>query len=219
MQSAKYPQAPSYTPAPSYIAPAPPQVPSVIGGKGIMKQTAQMESMLPGWLQLSQTNPLDPAGREKYESDFYSTYINPTLAKAQADAGANGQTYGSFSGAKIGQIAAEGQLAKAQAGLNYAQQYYDNQLQGRQSYYGNAPSIIQNQNALDVQRGLGISQLNQNAANMQNSYNLNANNGLNNFAMSNYGNQLARIDRINADQQNRWNAITGGITGLIGGIQ
>lgn len=184
-----------------------------------MKQTAQMESMLPSWLQLSETNPLDPAGRAKYENDFETQYINPTLAQAQADAGANGQTYGSFAGAKIGQIAAEGQLAKAQAGLNYAQQYYTNQLQGRESYYGNAPKIIQQQNALDVSRGLGISQLEQSNNQFQNTWNLNNNNALNNFAMGNYGNQLARIDRINEDNRNRWNAITGGIGTLFGGIQ
>lgn len=182
-----------------------------------MKQTAKMESMLPGWLQLSQTNPLDPAGRQQYEDNFQQQYINPAVAQAQAQAGADGQTYGSYAGAQIGQLQAQGQLAKSQSGLDYAQQYYNDQLQGRQSYYSGAPPIIQQQNALDVNRGLNLAQMDQSQNQYQNSYNLGTNQALNQFALSNFGNQTTYADRINTQNQNRWNAISGGI-GALGGI-
>lgn len=121
-----------------------------------------------------------------------------------------------------------GALNKYNAGLGYAQQLFNNQLQGRQSYYNGGPSLAIGQNAANVQRGLGVAGLQSSNAGMLNNYNLGStgmeNNynmqsaGMhNNFDLSNYGNQLQAYGMNQQNQANRFGAIAGGLTNIFSG--
>ena len=171
---------------------------------------------------------MNPQGMQQYENNFYQTQVQPQLAQAQADLYANGQNSGSYSGAYMGQLAAMGALNKYNAGLGYAQQLYNNQLQGRSSYFNGGPSVAIGQNAANVQRGMGIAGLqSQNAgmlnnynlgsAGMQNQYDLGAAGMQNNFNLSNYGNQLSAYGMNLQNQANRFGSIAGGLTNIFSG--
>jgi hypothetical protein len=205
-----------------------------------MNKGAEAEALLPQWLQFTNQNPLDPAGRSEYENYFYQTQIAPMLAQQQADSYAGGQSTGSYAGALMGQLMAQGALSKFQAGLDYSNQLYQNQLQGRASYYAGGPTVAAQQNAADVDRGTNIAQMlmqraamendfNLGSAGMQNNYNLSSagmrnNYGLgsvgmaNNFNLGNYGNALNAYQINQQNQANRFNALTGGLLGIGQGL-
>lgn len=253
MKSPKPPATPTYYPAPSYTAPAPqviPQyqaapdpnsvIPQVFNANQVMQYGAEAESQLPQWLQFGDQNPLDPAGRSEAEQYFYQTQIAPLLAQQQASSYNSGQNSGSYAGAMAGQLAAQGALSKYQAGLDYANQLYQSQLQGRSSYYAGGPTVAAQQNAADVNRGMNVSQLQQQAANNQNNFNLGSaanqnsyglqsagmqnNYGLassgaaNSFGLSNYQNQLQAYQLQQQQQAQRFGALTGGLSTLAGGL-
>lgn len=173
--------------APSYVAPPDPQgvVPEALSAKGVIKQGNYVEGFtttnkkgkevgldqVPENLRLNK-DPLSHEVRAPYEQNFYQQYINPQLAAAKAATSNAGQSYSSYGGARIGQLEAQGQLSKFQAGLEASQQVYNNLLAGRQSYFAGGPRIVQEQNALDVQRGLGVAGLQSQNYDSQNRFNL-----------------------------------------------
>lgn len=130
---------------------------------------------------------MSPAGLQQYQDNYYQQNINPAIQQARADAYQNGQQWGSFGGAAVGQLAAQGQLDKYNAGLNYSQQLFNNQVQGRQSYFAGGPNVAATQNAADVARGTNVAQLQAGNANALNSYNLSNNNAANDFSLQSAG--------------------------------
>lgn len=239
----KAPAPPQYIPlgpAPSYVAPPDPQgvVPAALTGKQVIQQGNYLEgftetnkkgkivgqSQVPVNLRLDK-DPLSHEVIDPYATAFYQQQINPQIQQARADLSQNGGSYGSYGGARVGQIEAEGQLAKFQAGLSAAQQVYNNTLAGRESYFNGAPKIIQQQNELNVNRGLGISQIQSANYNNQNDFNqgiygiqAGANNNHNDFNSKNYGSQLDYSARTQ-NSNNGLGGIFGGLAqGIIGGI-
>ncbi|MBY0545819.1 MAG: hypothetical protein K2W95_00870 [Candidatus Obscuribacterales bacterium] len=159
---------------------------------------------------------MDPAGRTQYEDDFYAQYIAPAVAQAQANAYTDGQSRGSYGGAMVGQLQAQGQLSKRQSGLDYANNLFQNQLAGRQSYFAGGPGIAQQQNQLDVNRGLGVAQMQQNNANAQNQYNLGANQDQNQFAMGLYPSTLDLYKFQQGQKAQKAYTLGSSATGLLG---
>jgi hypothetical protein len=178
-------QQPQYQQPAPYVAPPNPQatVPKVLTPQQVMTNGAQVEGMLPGWLQLG-TNPLDPSNLAQYGNNFYQQNIAPGLAEQQAADANNGQQYSSYAGGRLGQMEAQGQLEKYNAGLSYGQQLLNNQIAGRSSYFSGGPTVSTNQNNADVARGLDIANLMTQQANSQNQYNLGSSQFQNNFNMT-----------------------------------
>lgn len=156
---------------------------------------------------------MDPAGRSQYESNYDKLYNKPAMAQLQSDLYNNGQAYGSYAGAAVGQQAAMGDLTKYQAGLDYAQQLFNNQISGRTSYYAGGPQVAQTQNALDVQRGLGIAGINSGNTQSQNSYNVGAASSQNGFNQQTYNNQYQQYQQQLQNDANRAQGILGLFTG------
>lgn len=233
----KTPSLPQYVPPPAYqpasytapVAPDPSQIPQVLTPKQVMTQGAQVEGMLPAWLQLT-TNPLDPSNLEQYGNNYYQQNIAPVLEAEKANAYSSGQIYGSYAGGRLGQMEAQGQLDKYNAGLSYGSQLLNNQIAGRQSYFTGGPQVATNQNNANVARGLGLfnaqNDYNMNSANMANQFNLESSKGLNayklgvselqnNFSLKNFQNAM---DAYNANLQAGANLGTalGGAGGFIG---
>lgn len=177
----------------------------------------------------------------QYGEDYYKRNIMPAIEAEKARIGLNGQQYGTPAWAMLGQMASQGQFDKFQASLGFGQQLFNNQLQGRQSYFSGGPRIAQEQNASDVNRGLGVANLLQQGANSENNYNLstaqmannfnlsnsqglnnynmNANQGMNNFGLNNYGNQMSQYNTDQQNSANRWYSglsLGSGIAGLAG---
>lgn len=237
----KAPPAPQYVPppaAPSYVAPPDPNsvVPPAMSTKQIIQKGNYVEGFtttdkkgkivgqdqVPVNLRLDK-DPLSHEVRAPYEDNFYQQYINPQVAQAQADASSGGQSYSSYGGAHIGQIQAQGQLAKFQAGLQAAQQVYDNTLAGRQSYFQGGPRITQEQNALDVTRGLGVAGIQSQNFGSQNNFNSDifrsqvmASGNQNSFNQGIYGTQSenARYSQgLGVQRANGFGQALGGIIG------
>lgn len=207
------PALPTFQTPPTYIQPTPASttVPKVLGPGQIMRQGSKAEALLPQWLQLN-NDPLNPAGRAEYETNFFSQYINPQIEQAKADLAANGQNYGSYAGGLIGQLGAQGALSKFQAGLDYGQQLFNNQIQGRTSYFAGGPSIAANQNAANVQRGLGIAQLDYDANRAMNAYNLDRTGQINTTTQAGFKNAMDRFGLLNDIEANRMKGL--GMLGL-----
>jgi hypothetical protein len=238
----KAPAPPQYIPngpAPSYVTPPDPQgvVPPALSGKQVIQQGNYLEGFtttnkkgkvvgldqVPVNLRLDK-DPLSHEVIDPYATAFYQQQINPQIQQARADLSQNGGSYGSYGGARVGQIEAEGQLAKFQAGLSAAQQVYNNTLAGRESYFNGAPKIVQTQNALDVTRGLGVAGIQSQNYDSQNDFNqgifgitTGSNNNHNDFNSNNYSTQS---QNYRSQQQNSGlGGIFGGLAqGIIGGI-
>lgn len=161
-----------------------------------------MENSLSADLRLG-GNPLDPATRAQYEQNYYNQYIAPQIAAATTKVGSTGQQYGSYGGGLVGGLQAQGQYGKFQAGMDLANQAFQQRLANRDSFFNNNVGLAAGQNALGVNRGLALaSQISQNAANLnnfraniygtqsqnniaKNSYNLSKNQNMNNFNLAN----------------------------------
>jgi len=236
--SSKTPSAPQYIPmtaAPSYVAPPDPQgvVPQALSGKQVIQKGNYLEGFtttdkkgrvvgqdqVPENLRLDK-DPLSHEVVDPYANYYFQNNINPLIEQAKATVAKNGGSYGSYGGARIGQIEAQGQMDKYQAGLQAAQQVFNNTIAGRESYFNGAPKIVQTQNALDVQRGLGVAGIQSQNYDSQNDFNQgifgissNNNNEHNNFNRGIYDSQL---DYQAQQSANRANAFAGG--GLIGAM-
>lgn len=189
-QPAPY-QAPAPYSAPSYMAPTNPSkiVPYADNYQQTLNQAASIENQLPAWMNLLWSgNPLDPAGRQQYEDNFYQTNINPLVQQATADAASSGQIYGSFAGGQIGGLQASGKLAAYQAGLNYAQQYFNNKLAGRKAFYDGPVALSQYSNQAAINRGLKVAELQSQNVNNQNNFNLNNAQNSANYSLQNSAN-------------------------------
>lgn len=152
------------------------EVPSTLNPVQIMNEGAAAESQLPSWLQLSnEGNPLNPAGTSAYQQNYEQQNVAPQTQQLISQLGNNGQSFGSYAGGLVGQQMASGDLQSLNAGLQYAQQYYNDQLSGRQSYFAGGPQVAANQNALAVNRGLGIANATNSAASTAGSNAANAN--------------------------------------------
>ncbi len=237
---------PPYTPPPMFQAPPDPNtiVPQVSTPTQVINQGNAIEGFaqngqLPSFLQLSSSGPNSDLVNAAADN-FWQQNILPQLASAQSQLYNNGQNYGSYGGALLGQLLAQGQLSKFQAGLQQAQQNYNNLLSGRQSYFAGGPTVAATQNENSVQRGLGVASLQSQNAGMLNNYNLAGNQGqnsyglsatgmANNFNQGNYGNQLQayELNQQNAANQNfglgalglgAANLIGGGIGSMFGGV-
>jgi len=165
---------------------------------------------IPEHLQLT-GDPLSHEVVHPYADYFYQTQINPQIKAAEAAVAKNGGSYGSYGGARIGQIQAQGELEKYQAGLAAAQQVFNNKIAGRQSYWQGAPRVVQEQNALDVQRGIGVAGLQSQNYDSQNDFNMgifgiesNNNNSHNDFNRGIYDTQTDYA--IAQNQQRQQNA-------------
>ena len=224
--SSKPPPAPQYIPMgppPAYATPPDPQtvVPPAFTGKQVIQQGNYLEGFtttnkrgkvvgqdqVPENLRLDK-DPLSHEVVDPYANYYYQTNINPQIASAKAAVSANGGSYGSYGGARIGQIEAQGQMDKYQAGLAAAQQVFNNTIAGRQSYFQGAPRIVQEQNELDVNRGLGIAGIQSQNYDSQNDFNQgifgiqsNNNNSHNDFNRGNYDSQLDYTAQQNATNQ------------------
>jgi hypothetical protein len=168
---------------------------------------------------------MHPGLLAQYGDNFWQQNVAPGIAQLQQKLTQNGQQYGSFGGAALGQAAAQGAQNKFGAGLNFAQQLFGNQLQGRQSYFNGGPRVSAEQNQADVSRGLQVAGLQQQGANAENNYNMqnagmannfnlnnaqsmnqyNMNNAgmMNNFGLNNFSNQMQNYGMQAQQQQNR----------------
>lgn len=222
----KAPQTPIYVPPAPYVAPPDPQsvVPPVMStgqivGAGVTTENQLASKKNPGlnWLSLNNLNGgMNPEGLAKYEANYDQTENQPAIKALSNSVYNNGQAYGSYGGAAVGAATAQGALNKYQAGLDYAQQLYNNVLQGRSSFFAGGPAIAMNQNALDVQRGLGVAGLQSQNTGMQNNYNLGAAGMQNGFNQQNFGNQMQLYAQQQQAAQNRAMGIGGLITGGLG---
>lgn len=152
---------------------------------------------------------MDPAGRREYESKFYQQSINPQIEQMKADMYSNGQSMGSYGGAMVGQTAAQGQLAKYQAGLDYAQQLFNDQLAGRSSYFQGGPTVAAQQNAATAQRDLAVHQLMTSQAKNYNDYQLGLSGMANNYNIDRYG-MWNNYDLGSAGMHNNYNLQSSG---------
>lgn len=203
-----YQQPAPYTPAPPPTQPAvsaPTYVPPAMTAAQIGTAGADFEKTLNPYLQLGSGNPLfpsgnplDPVDRARFEENYYQQYENPGIAQAQADLYANGQNAGSYAGGLVGSLLSNANLNKFNAGINYAQGIGNEVRANRASYLSGGPTVASQQNALDINRGMGVANLeyqkaaNENAYNAGNTaglnnYNLAANQGANQFALGAYG--------------------------------
>lgn len=153
---------------------------------------------------------MDPAGRREYESKFYQQSINPQIEQMKADMYSNGQSMGSYGGAMIGQTAAQGQLAKYQAGLDYAQQLFNDQIAGRQSYFSGGPSVASTQNAAAAQRDLAVHQLMTQQAKNYNDYQLGLSGMVNGYNIDRMG-MWNNYDLGSAGMHNNYNLSSAGM--------
>jgi len=214
MVSSKTPSPPVFTPppaAPQYTPPPNPEktVPQVMTAPQVVSQGMEAEAFLPSWLQLTQenqANPLHPDVLKQYEDNYFAQNVNPQIAAAEAQIGTTGQQYSSYGGGLVGQLRSQGQLDKFSAGLGASQQAYNNLLQGRQSLYAGGIGLAQDQGNLNVQRGLGIADLQSNNAANENQFNQgiygigSQNTGYqNSFNQANYANSLQAMQK--KDQQ------------------
>ena len=229
---------PAYVQPPAYVAPQLQQINVPTAGQ-IMQTGNQIEgngdsSTVPLNLQLNANNPdlpggsaMNPAGMAQYEQQYYQQLGNPAVAQAEASIGANGQGYGSYGGALVAQTKASQDQAAYNAGLNYAQQNYNNILSGRSSYYAGGPTVATNQSNAQIQATESENANALAAAGMQNSYNVgttgsqNAYNsstasGLNNYNLSNYSNQEAAYQQQQQQAANTWLGIGTLGLGLLG---
>jgi len=144
--------------------------------------------------------------------------VQPQVSAAQSAMQNSGQNYGSYGPAYTGQLTAQGQQQAFQAALAANQQEYQDVLAGRSSYLSGGPQVAQNQNQLDIQRGIAVenanlqnaamaNQYNLGSAGLQNNYNLQAGEYPNQFNLNNFGNQLASYQ---AQQQGLLGGIMGG---------
>jgi hypothetical protein len=238
MSKPKTPTAPTYVPpapytqAPPVVTPPNPAsvIPKAQTAAEIIGQANQIEgngagTSLPSNLQLP-GNPLDPAGMQPYEQYYYQQYVLPAIAQGQANLYANGQNSGSYAGGYMGQLVSAGAGQEYSAGLQYAQQAYNDLLQGRQSYYAGAPALAAQQNALGVQQGNDVAGLQLQGANMQNqyagnnnanlnTYNLTANNNQNQFGLTNYANTLKAYEAQNQARANQLYTLGNAGAGLL----
>lgn len=237
--SSKAPPAPQYIPmgpAPSYVAPPDPNsvVPAALSGKQVIQQGNYLEGFtttnkrgkvvgqdqVPEVLRLDK-DPLSHEVVDPYANYYFQNNINPQIEAAKAAVSQNGGSYGSYGGARIGQIEAQGQMDKYQAGLAAAQQVFNNKIAGRESYFNGAPKIVQTQNALDVTRGLGVAGIQSQNYDSQNDFNMgifgiqsNNNNNHNDFNRGNYDSQLdyqAQQNATNANSALGWGSAIGNL--------
>jgi hypothetical protein len=112
-------------------------------------------------------------------------------------------------------------MDKYQAGLAAAQQVFNNTIAGRDSYFKGAPRIVQEQNALDVNRGLGVAGIQSQNYDSQNDFNQgifgiesNNNNSHNDFNRGIYDSQLdytAEQNRTNSQSALGWGSALGNL--------
>jgi hypothetical protein len=142
--------------------------------------------------------------------------VAPQIASLESQLGQNGQGGSSFAGGELGSLESAGALNSYNAGLNYAQQNYNDQLQGLSAYYSGPVGLEQSQNQAAVNTGLNEYNAASNTAGMQNSYGLDTTGMQNSFDLSNFSNADALYSQQLQARSNMFSSIFGGLTGLAG---
>jgi len=186
--SGKAPAAPAYQPAPQGYQAAPAyqnapsyqtldfnsMVPQAATAPGIMDSGLAAEGKLTQyapWLSL-QNNPTSPENVQRAMRDYLQRQGLPQMAQDESNLFANGQGGSSYAGAYLGQEQAMNNLNAWNAGLAQQQADFSNVIAARNALYTQPIGMAGQQNALDVQRGLGIGSLESAQNDARNQYNL-----------------------------------------------
>ena len=183
-QFAQYPlptapaAAPAYTPPPNYQA----EVPQVASAGQLMSQANQLEnpnntssSWMPSLSLDPNVNPIaSQADQQAYANAAYDTQLAPQLASEQTALQQQGRDNSSFGGAELGQMLAQANTQKTLYGQQYYTNALNNLMNARQSFTQGSYNPAETQSNANVQRGLGVAQIEQNANQNQNQYNLGA---------------------------------------------
>lgn len=177
----------SYTSPGAFVNPSNPQttIPNVETGMQVAQGGAAIESTLPQWLQLGNENPLNPAGTQAAATQYYNQNEAPQINQTASNLANSGALYGSAGGGQLGAMQSQAQYNSYNAGLDYAQQYFNDQIAGRNSYFAGGIGLEANQNAANVARGEVVQNDNQQIAQSNNNYNLSSASMANNFNQSN----------------------------------
>lgn len=128
---------------------------------------------MPSDLRTTSDNPVfgeDAANR--YSQEYYRQAIQPQVDQeriAQQQSGNGDSTYGATA---VSNLQARGSDQAFFSGEDYRNQLINQTLARRDSLFGNEGRIAENQNALDIQRGLGVEGIDTQRLGMLNQANL-----------------------------------------------
>lgn len=176
-----------------------------------------MEGSLPQDLRITSANPVfSNTAAQDYQNRYFDNAIQPQLNQAKVNAflgGNYGDANSTFGSTYLSNAMLQGSNQAFFAGQDYRNQEIQNTLNRRASFFGNDANLIAQQNQADVQRGLGVQQINSQNLGMLNSFNLNKAGILSGIQQNDYQNKLQAAQ---AKAQAIGGLLTGGL-GLIGG--
>lgn len=149
-----------------------------------------------------------------YRNEYYRQAINPLVDQERINQSLSGNANSTYGATAISNLQARGADQAFFSGEDYRNQLINQTLARRDSLFGNEGRIAQEQNALDVNRGLGIEGINSQRLGMLNNFQLGSAGILGNF----YDNKVqadAEAERAKAAQRA---SLVGGLFGLGGGL-
>lgn len=92
-----------------------------------------------------------PEERTKWENFYRDQYLNPSLASKNQELYQGGRMNSTFGAAALGQAMAQGEYEAMKAGEDMYNSRFNQQMQRRQSFFGNEGGLAQNYNQLNMQ--------------------------------------------------------------------
>lgn len=153
-------------------------------GEGVANDLSNYGS---GWLSLKES-PTSSKNMEAAQNG-YMAFARPEEAQLASDLMAGGQGGSSYAASVQGAQRAMNQMGSWTAGIQQRQADYDNVLAAHDALYRGPIGLAQRQNLADVDRGMGIANISQQDAGLENQYNLQDNMARNNYNLGSNQNQ------------------------------
>jgi hypothetical protein len=170
---------------------------------------------LPTDLRTTSDNPVfGQDAAQRYRDEYYRQAINPLVDQERMAQQQRGNADSTFGATAISNLQAQGANQAFFSGEDYRNQLINQTLARRDSLFGNEARIAQQQNQLDVDRGLGVEGINTSRLGMLNQFQLGSAGILGNM----YDNKAkieAEAERAKAAARA---SLVGGLFGLGGGL-
>lgn len=195
-------------------AEAEPTVREPLTAAEVVYQGLAANDALPDDLQITANNPIfGSIAQQEYADRFFDTAIVPALDAQRIDNYLSGNADSTFGATALTNLAVQGRNQAFFAGEDFRNRRVTELLNRRQSFFGNEGRIAQEQNALGIQRDLGVENLRGQRMGILNQFNLSKAGILGNLHQVHLG--AERADEA-AEAQAK-SSLFGGLFGLAGG--
>lgn len=116
------------------------------------------EKLLPEDLRVSGTQ-FSPEERARWENFYRTQYLNPKVAQQKTDLYQSGRANSTFGAATLGQALAQGEYEAMKAGEDMYNSRFNQQMQRRQSFFGNEGRLAETSNQLGMQNRTNLANM------------------------------------------------------------